>query len=279
VGEQRRRVWGLAADLATKAGFQVVPSPWAMETPIATKLRRDALPRSALLHDQVGQLVAAQEVRQRERRLTAGRFDRRAVARAAMGALDVCAHRHVTPGCNTAVCLLLDLSGSMVGLKLATAQTMAIHLSEAVDMAGGHCAVLGFADPTRNRADREGCSLVLFKDWTETPALGARRIAAAGAPFGTPLSPGIMSAARWMLNTVEADRHVLGVLTDGDCEFGPVCVQSACRYATKLGVDLFALGCLHDTSESFDGFPRADVQRLADLPRVAMRTLLAELAR
>lgn len=243
------------------------------------KRRRDALPRSALLHDQIGQLVAAQEVRQLERRLTAGRFDRRAVARAAMGSLDVCAHRHVTPGCNTAVCLLIDLSGSMAGGgKLEAAQTMAIHLSEAVDMAGGKSAVTGFADPT-HQDNRTGhaCQLHLFKDWTDSPQLGARTIGGAATPYGTALAPGMIAAARWMVGTVDADRYILGVLSDGECSYGEAAVQAACRLVTKLGVDLFALGCCHDTSHSFRGYPRADVYNVRDLPRVAMRTLLREL--
>lgn len=73
-----------------------------------------------------------------------GRFDRRAMVPAVRGKDDVFTRRDDAPALNTAVCMLVDMSGSMHGSKIELAERAAISLAEALDKVNVPFEVLGF---------------------------------------------------------------------------------------------------------------------------------------
>jgi cobalamin biosynthesis protein CobT len=73
-----------------------------------------------------------------------GRFDRRAMVGAVRGKDNVFARRDMAPALNTAVCMLVDMSGSMKGGKIELAERAAISLAEAMDRVSVPFEVLGF---------------------------------------------------------------------------------------------------------------------------------------
>ena len=231
---------------------------------------RGRVPSQAMVRDKVRRILRAQERTLVQRRELAGRLDRRAMARASMGARDVFQTKTVTPGVETDVVILLDLSSSMEeDRKFPAAQATAIALASAVENAGGGVMVAGFMD-----TDEQGKpGLRVFKDWHERACVGDARIAASGCPYGTPMSPAIMACAN-ILARRKVTRRILMTLTDGECNFGSDMVKQANHYARAKGVLSIGIGIMTDVGDKWpDGATKVD-----DLSKLAS-VALGDLAR
>jgi hypothetical protein len=73
----------------------------------------ERVPHKALLREEVTRLLVSDEQRRTTHRETAGRLDRRALARMGGGAVDVFSRKHTRPGVATALLVLWDWSASM----------------------------------------------------------------------------------------------------------------------------------------------------------------------
>jgi len=137
-----------------------------------------AIPKRAMETALRNGLKSVETIKQ-ERRLTTGRMDRRAITRANMGALDVFAQRAHTPGVSTAVCIMLDCSGSMTEKTnyrtaqgfhaqtsrwVAAAAVLAV-LVPAIERANAQSAVFGFGSDLSSAA--EAYTVFKVKSWTQ----------------------------------------------------------------------------------------------------------------
>ena len=205
-----------------------------------------ALPGRAILHGQISRLLVSEERTWTTHRETSGRIDRRAMARLGTGAPDVFSQRHYRPGLDTALAVLIDLSGSMSGDRIEIAKVAAFHIAAAAEDAGATVGVFGFltnggdynltADVRLARA-----IIVDLIPFGMSVRGNCDRIAAVSPTLTTPLSPAILGVAE-ALGAQPAARHILMVLTDGDCDFGNVAVTQACHVAASWGVETVGVG-------------------------------------
>jgi hypothetical protein len=198
-----------------------------------------ALPGRAVLHGQISRLLVSPERVSVTHRETSGRLDRRALARIGTGAMDVFSRKQETPGMDTALLVLIDLSSSMRGPAHAMACVTAFHLAAAAEDAGARVAVYGFQD--NDIVDVASARLIPLLPFGMAVRANAHRIMAAQPHVTTPLSPAILGCAE-VLRTIDATRHVMMVLTDGDCDYGNGCVTDACLVARTWGVEVVGLG-------------------------------------
>jgi hypothetical protein len=198
-----------------------------------------ALPGRAVLHGQISRLLVSPERVSVTHRETSGRLDRRALARIGTGALDVFSRKQETPGMDTALLVLIDLSSSMRGTAHAMACVTAFHLAAAAEDAGAKVAVYGFQD--NDIVDVASARLIPLLPFGMAVRANAHRIMAAQPHVTTPLSPAILGCAE-VLRTIDATRHVMMVLTDGDCDYGNACVTDACLVARTWGVEVVGVG-------------------------------------
>jgi len=155
------------------------------------------------------------------------------------------------------------------------AQVTAWHVAKAAELAGAKTSIVLFQSLSMNDAARELPSARLFvvKDWTDTAIDAAVRIRSLQGQTFTPLSPAIIGAAE-NLASVQANRRILLVLTDGQCDLGPQAVSSACNIAATMGVETVALGMA--CSDVIEAFPRGysvNVENLEGLASVGMGVL------
>jgi hypothetical protein len=199
-----------------------------------------ALPGRAVLHGQISRLLVSPERVNVTHRETSGRLDRRALARLGTGAMDVFSRKQETAGMDTALLVLIDLSSSMRGAAHAMACVTAFHLAAAADDAGAKVAVYGFMNPDEPM-DVATARIVCLLPFGMPVRPNAHRIMAVGPHVTTPLSPAILGCAE-VLRDVDATRHVMMVLTDGDCDYGNACVTDACLVARTWGVEVVGVG-------------------------------------
>jgi Cobalamin biosynthesis protein CobT VWA domain len=199
-----------------------------------------ALPGRAVLHGQISRLLVSPERVSVTHRETSGRLDRRALARIGTGALDVFSRKQEAPGMDTALLVLIDLSSSMRGPAHEMACVTAFHLAAAAEDAGAKVAVYGFMDHDEPM-DVATARLVPLLPFGMPVRANAHRLLAVRPHITTPLSPAILGCAE-VLRTIDATRHVMMVLTDGDCDYGNACVTDACLVARSWGVEVVGLG-------------------------------------
>jgi hypothetical protein len=233
-----------------------------------------ALPGRAVLHGQISRLLVSPERVQVTHRETSGRLDRRAMARLGTGAVDVFSRKHETPGMDTALLVLIDLSSSMTGRAHAMACVTAFHLATAAEDAGAKVAVYGFIDtPYGDTRGVAGAQLVPLIEFGIPVRANAHRLMAVQPYVTTPMSPAILGCAE-VLRTIDANRHILMVLTDGDCNYGPGCVTDACFVARSWGVEVVALGmAAPQVVKAFQDGHSVNVASLDDLGRVGLGVL------
>ena len=256
------------------AEFQNDNTRDAQSATIAAGMLNARLPSNSILHGQIGRLLVAEEKRAVTHHESSGRLDRRALARMRTGATDVYSRRAETPAIDTALLIVLDGSSSMSYAvngnrhvcRADLAKTAAWHIAKAAETANAKVAIVGFgrlslSDPTR---------LTVLKAW-ETPIADRAAHLAVFPPLGgTPLSPAILHGAR-MLSAVNATRHIMMVLTDGEDDYGPEGVQRACTLADYLGVEIVGIGmaCASVTA----AFPPRYSINVADLQQLAQTGL------
>jgi Mg-chelatase subunit ChlD len=210
---------------------------------------KSRLARPAKLRNDIKNIVIAPERVTVLRGLEQGRLDSRMSARMAGGSNRVFKKRIEDEAHEAAVSFLIDVSGSMRGYEINEAACLAIHMAEAVESAGAKCEVNAFLC----RQDRAGGSLTIIKD-AKTRVRNARDNFAALpllAGGGTALSPAIPQAARRLKN-INATRHILFVLADGGCGYGPHVAKESVKVAEAMGVDVLGFGVGYDMGAIFD---------------------------
>lgn len=205
-----------------------------------------ALPGRAILHGQISRLLVSEERTWTTHRETSGRIDRRAMARLGTGAPDVFSQRHYRPGLDTALAVLIDLSGSMSGERIEIAKVAAFHIAAAAEDAGATVGVFGFltngGDFNLSADVRIARAIIVdLIPFGMSVRGNCDRIAAVSPTLTTPLSPAILGVAE-ALAAQPAARHILMTLTDGDCDFGNVAVTQACNVAASWGVETVGVG-------------------------------------
>jgi hypothetical protein len=235
------------------------------------------LPRNSVLHGQIGRLLVSEEVHRRTHHESSGRLDRRALVRMRAGAMDVYSRRDDTPGIDTALLVLIDGSSSMAAptaagcSRMAIAQTTAWHIAKAAEAANAKVAVAAFHTPVaaqllRRSNTMTGATVTVVKPWSVPIADRAAQLATVKPDAWTPLSPAIMATAG-MLAEVNASRHILMVLTDGECDYGEDGVRTACKLAEDLGVETVGVGMA--CQSVIDAFPPRYSVNVNDLTQLA----------
>jgi nitric oxide reductase activation protein len=246
------------------------------------------LPRNAVLHGQIARLLVSEEMRQTTHRETSGRLDRRALARMRTGAVDIYTRREEAPGIDTAVMILIDGSSSMnegryrVGKssRMEIAQCAAWHIARAAEAANGKVAITAFhaGDTTVSGSrDPRAALITIIKPWGVRTEDRAAAITAIEGNSTTPLSPAIIECSR-MLATVNATRHILLCLTDGECNYKADGVRAACAIAQDYGVEPVGIGINCD--QVVAAFPprySVNVENLAQLAATGLGVLVAML--
>ena len=223
-------------------------------------------PANGVLHGQISRLLVSEERTTRTHHETSGRLDRRALVRMKTGAQDVFTRRDFAPGVDTAVLLLIDLSGSMDAC-LELARITAWALANAAESAGGKLAIAGF------RGESADVTLHYVKDWQDSVRQNAHLMRSLIAQDYTPLSAAIVAGAL-DLEAQTATRRILIVLTDGQCDLGPDAVQSACRLAASQGVETVGIGLnCENVVKSFPPRYSVNVEDLQQLSTTGLGTL------
>jgi Mg-chelatase subunit ChlD len=239
------------------------------------------LPRNSVLHGQIGRLLVSEEIHRRTHHETSGRLDRRALVRMRAGALDVFSQRDDTPGMDTALLILIDGSNSMdqpTGAygtapvsRMQIAQTAAWHIARAAEAANAKVAVVAFHTrfdqlSKRTHDNPTGAALTVVKPFAAPMDGCAAALGSVHANAYTPLAPAILGAAG-MLAEVNATRHILMVLTDGECDYGNDAVTAACALAEDMGVETVGVGMA--CGEVTRAFPPRYSVNVTDLNQLA----------
>jgi Mg-chelatase subunit ChlD len=117
----------------------------------------------------------------------------------------------------------------------------------------------------------------IIKPWSAPAAACASTLYALSPDSQTPLSPAIIGAAR-MLAEINATRHILMVLTDGDCDYGNLAVTAACRLAAAQGVETVGVGmACAEVTQAFPPRYSVNVEDLSQLATTGLGVLVAML--
>lgn len=180
-----------------------------------------------------------------ERRQVSGRLDLRNLSGIASGSETVFRRRVESEGREAAVGLLLDVSGSMKGQRLAAAKAMALHMGDALKAAGVKFEIAAFDD---NQL------------WTPKPFAKAwandtrRLVSGMQTAGGTSMLPAMKQCAERLLKVGGVSRRILLVLTDGDDSHAPEANAALCAWCKVRGVEIVGIGLLtHRLDRTFNG--------------------------
>jgi hypothetical protein len=220
-------------------------------------------------------------------RLQSGRLDRRAVARAAVGAVDVFARRRLDVGERTSVVLMLDFSGSMSAACIfggvQVSRTDAVlgvtsAIAPAIERAGAELELAAFGDFGRYDPENGTGCIAVLKPWTDRVVSQARfldRFANLDNIGGTPMLAAMMWAERELTPRRSATRRVAIWLCDGLPNGGPDLVRR--RVEQRIGgVEHVGIGLAVDLVASgvFPSGMSASVDDPTSLPRAFEQVLL-----
>lgn len=217
-----------------------------------------------------------------------GRLDSRRFTAAFAGRTNVFKMRSDSNEIDTALTILVDLSGSMCGMEAYIAQQCAIAMCESIDRTGIRYEVLGFnnrsgfesgiAKPTRDErygsdySRTEPLDMYIFKAFEERmfEAKGAMVTMVHCAGGNNSDGEAIVSAYR-RLHARPESRKVMIVMSDGMPSSGGIAqhlqqhTRDAVQLATDNGVDCIGIGICSDAVSRF--YPKytviSDVNELA----------------
>ena len=172
-----------------------------------------------------------------QRRLSAGRIDRRAYGRMASGDYSNPFARHTfSPGYETEITIILDGSDSMsLGLKLQRAASFGLVVAQAAEQVGVKCEVVRFISHRAVcvKAPRERLS---------SPKVRARFANAACSSQGsTPLTQTIALCAKRLSDRAPTKRKMIFAVTDGVCDMGMKGVRKIAEHCDLMGVEVIGL--------------------------------------
>jgi len=173
--------------------------------------------------DSARRALRAEDTTTTAHRLQTGRLDRRAIARASMGALDVMTRRMMSEGIRTAVVVMVDMSSSMddtckvSGMRMSRMDAVAGAASvivPAIERAGAEVAVYGFTT-----AAEHPNRVAALKPWnkrlpTTQEAIKGEALGGLVASGGTPMVAPMLYAEH-QLKQRRVTRRVVVWLCDG----------------------------------------------------------------
>jgi len=172
-----------------------------------------------------------------QRRLSAGRVDRRAYGRLASGDHSNPFARHTfSPGYETEIIVILDGSDSMgIGVKLPRAASLALVVAQAAEQVGVQCEIVRFygGRVVSIKASRERLS---------SPNVRSRFAGAAASTSGsTPLTQTIALCAKRLSARAPSKRKMIFAVTDGICDLGADRVRRIADHCDLMGVEVIGL--------------------------------------
>ena len=172
-----------------------------------------------------------------QRRLSAGRLDRRAYGRLAVGDHSNPYAKHTfSPGYETEITIILDGSDSMdEGFKLQRATSLALVVAQAAEQVGVKCEIVRFyghkVQSIKAPRERLGASNVQAR-------LGH---AAQSTNGSTPLTQSIALCAKRLAIRAPTKRKMIFAVTDGICDCGRMAVQKVTDHCDNAGVEVIGL--------------------------------------
>ena len=224
-----------------------------------------------------------------------GRFDNKRSPRMLAGSEQVFKRRWDVEGVNTAVSIVVDLSGSMSGERISQAVDLAWTVSEACERAGAMVEVVGFTtdgysgyggygedlqgDFKTSGLDSDHCSLVVCKRFGDKVSAIPHHFAAMKriASGGTPDYAAVRSVCE-QLSTVKASRKVCMVITDG---FGKVNDMRALGDASfgLFGIDVIGLGIDCRASDLAQAYSLGCPVSMDTIHKTGLTTVIKQLER
>lgn len=221
-----------------------------------------------------------------------GRLDRKALTRFAAGSTTVFKQRHIKEAERSAVSILVDCSGSMGyegGVRMQTAESVAIQLSRILDSAGVSFAVTGFngSDQTvrarvtgANTNDAfiktEKLNWIPFKAWGESMRKAAPKLGSMNhwVASSTPDVSALSSAIEDIVKRPES-RKIIFLITDAD-GYQPSQMKHLESSAKRQGVTLITIGIYNQDIKQI--FKHAEsVSDISQLASASFNTLLRTL--
>jgi hypothetical protein len=200
-----------------------------------------------------------------ERFQVSGRLDMRNLVGLTTGAPNVFRRRVEEEGREAAVSILIDVSGSMAGQRIAAAKAMCIHMGDALKAAGVRFEIAGFDDVciVRPKAFSEG--------WAEPTR---RRVAGLKTMSGTGMLPAMKACAERLVKQGNVTRRILLVLTDGEDSFAAEANAALCAFYAGRGVEIVGIGLMaHRVLAPFRG-KACTVWNASDLSRDGLKMLV-----
>lgn len=226
-----------------------------------------------------------------------GRFDVRRAPRMLAGSEAVFKRRWLSEGIETAVTVLVDMSGSMRGDRAKDASDLAWTIAQAAESAGAMVEVAGFRSPNMFEHTIRNSGYSLFGEFNSgTGYDGMQGVLVIAKQFNercnsVPLNfaklPSMstgntpdytcLRAAVERLSTVDANRRIVIVITDGFGERNKVKLMT-CVSKNLFDVEVVAFGigtCDEDLKMAYN--VGAAVRRSDDLAAVALKKIIKQL--
>jgi Mg-chelatase subunit ChlD len=180
-----------------------------------------------------------------DRRQVSGRLDMRNLVGLSIGAPNVFKRRIEEEGREAAVCITMDISGSMAGNRLRAAKAMALHMGDALKAAGVKFEIAAWDDIV------EIIAKPYAKGWsTETQ----RAVAGLKCLSGTGMLPAMKAAAERLLKVGNVTRRIMLVLTDGADSYAMEANSALCKFYAARGVEIVGIGLqTHGIAGPFNG--------------------------
>lgn len=189
-----------------------------------------------------------------QRRLSAGRIDRRAYGRIASGDLANPFAKHTfSPGYETEITILLDGSDSMnQGQKLYRATALAIVVAQAAEQVGVKSEIVRFYGG-------RVLSLKAPRERLASQAVQARLTVASKSTRGsTPLTQSLALCAKRLFVRAPTKRKMIFAITDGVCDCGSQTVRRVADHCDGAGVEVIGLSIDSGTHDAFRFEARVD---------------------
>ena len=275
--DEKQRQQFSAGQISSWCGQAEYPMPTNqhVDDTVYAKLK-NMLKGNAKLRTDIKNIVSAPDRVSFERYLEAGRLDTRLAAKMRAGSTRVFKRRQEEDGTLAAVYFLVDISPSMrSNARNMSAATLAIHMAEAVEQAGAKIEVAGFDDENSSNSS----VLRIAKPFNKKTRACAASMAnlAFYQSSGTNMSPAIIHAAKKLMK-VSATRHILFVLTDGNCDYRPLVCKDAALVAESMGAEVIGFGVGIDVSRSFRNAIKVS-DDMDDIARTGLGVLARQLAK
>jgi cobalamin biosynthesis protein CobT len=192
-------------------------------------------------------------------------------------------------GSQVAITLLMDGSGSMAyNNRVLNAASLAIHLCEAVEGTGSTVQVLAFNDmghyQRKHKCKDNGLTVALTEYKSPDERMASTQVKSTLASYsssprgGTSLCGGMWHAMPMLANR-PGTKHIMFVLSDGECNLGAPMTKATIDLLRKKypHVDLIGMGIELDVSEMFGKEHSVHVEDVSKLVTGGLQTLLRRL--